>query len=309
MRRQHPVRCALVRFVHQRCGGKVPASVCDGGMKDIASVDYLQFGDLEGLAGAIRANRPAVVQGARVPETCSSSIEEPDALLKRIRKICGHREVPVRVASSNAQQEQSRRLLYRFVDGPVPHSQWRLYRVLDEVLATAADCTRGSPRSCACYAASLSIEARLPELAPHLLPVMELMEGLTRNLPLGPPVPLTPVIYFGAGAQRTPLHFDPTENMTMILQGSKRFRLFPPSASSRLQPRGGLMAALMCWWSGIIPAVYSDIDAWNGQHPSGFDVELNAGDIMYLPAAWWHAVAGSPETNLSVVFVYEPVAG
>ena len=37
---------------------------------------------------------------------------------------------------------------------------------------------------------------------------------------MGDAVPFTPAMYFGAGQQRTPLHFDPTENLTVALQGS-----------------------------------------------------------------------------------------
>merc|ERR1719343_1736521 len=78
----------------------------------------------------------------------------------------------------------------------------------------------------------------------------------------GPSVPGTPALYLGAGSQRTPLHFDPTENLTVVLQGQKHFRLFPPAASGSLEPRGGPIAAAACWMGGVIPAVYSDFDAW-----------------------------------------------
>merc|ERR1719235_1726157 len=105
-----------------------------------------------------------------------------------------------------------------------------------------------------CYAANLPIDFRLPELAPHLLPVIEIIEKAARGsasspVPLGARIPGTPVIYLGAGMQRTPMHFDPTENLTCVLQGSKHFRLFPPWASSQLRPNGGFLAACACWFS------------------------------------------------------------
>lgn len=160
------------------------------------------------------------------------------------------------------------------------------------------------------YAANLPLQTVLPELAEHFLPMEELVLGRYGPAFGQPPVPGTPVLYLGAGRQRTPLHFDPTENLTAMLQGSKRFRLFPPAASLQLQPRGGALAAFICWLRGVVPAVYSDIDVWGLsplELPRFVDVVLDPGEVLYLPAAWWHAVEGSPEPNASLVFGFAPL--
>merc|ERR1712118_306721 len=109
----------------------------------------------------------------------------------------------------------------------------------------------------------------------------------------------TPSLYLGAHGQRTPLHFDPTENITIVLQGRKTFRLFSPASSPWLRPKGGMVAAAACWMHGVVPAVYSDIDAW--KLPAAPD-DVEAGEMLYLPRAWWHAVAGSSEPNVTMVF-------
>ena len=36
------------------------------------------------------------------------------------------------------------------------------------------------------------------------------------------------------------------------------------------------------------------------------DIHLQKGQALYLPAGWWHAVQGSQEPNLAVVFGYAP---
>jgi len=178
-------------------------------------------------------------------------------------------------------------------------------RRLDQVIEQLRASTSGSALA-DCYAANVPIEVALPELAALLSP---LGQGLVDRFgPLfGPAVPGTPALYLGAGGQRTPLHFDPTENLTAVMQGSKHFRLFPPAASLQLQPRGGYLAAAACWLSGVVPAVYSDVDAWRSHgSPRPLDVEVRAGEVLYLPPGWWHAVAGSQAPNVTLVFGFAP---
>lgn len=92
----------------------------------------------------------------------------------------------------------------------------------------------------------------LPEFDVLCSPLREALEEAL-HLSLGPPVPNTPVIYLGAREQRTPLHCapwsqpcqcegpaqDPTENITVVTEGSKWFRLFRPKAYHALRPLGG----------------------------------------------------------------------
>jgi len=181
--------------------------------------------------------------------------------------------------------------------------------VVDELQRAGSEANENmdQQREVGIYAANVPIEHILPEFAELLRPIST---GVAHHLrsAFGPQVPGTPSLYLGAGSQRTPLHFDPTENLTIVLQGTKLFRLFPPSASSQLQPRGGLLAAAACWTAGVVPAVYSDFDAWmaTSGRPAAADVVVRAGEVLYLPPGWWHAVAGSAEPNVTVVFGYAP---
>lgn len=318
MLRTRVVWCPLVDFVHARCF--LPSSTATPSTAPGAatSVQRVAIDDGAALADAVRENRPVVLHGLPLPPKCLG-----DDLLSSMRELCGHREVPVRLPPSSGSTmfgDTGRRAVYDRM------ARWRFYRVVDEVRAAAAAAAgedgHGAMR---CYAANLPIEARLPELAAHLLPVIEVVEGAALKAPFGSALPQSPGLYLGAARQRTPLHFDPTENLTTILQGSKLFRLFPPPASSQLEPCGGRVAAAACWLSGTVPAVYSGVDPWAPASgagaqsagdgaalasrlplPEAVAVEVHEGEVLYLPVAWWHAVQGSPEANASVVFGFEP---
>lgn len=273
------------------------------------SIARVHITDRAGLAAAVIGNWPVILTGCRLPE---------GDLLQQMRELCGHREVPVRLPpgrpapsedesgtkSALTYGDTAKRALYSRMD------RWRLYRVIDEVQSVSAACKgTGEVRPMQCYAANVPIEVRLPELAPHILPIIEAVEGASLRAPLGSAVPMTPVLYLGAARQRTPLHFDPTENLTAVVQGSKKFRLFPPSASLHLRPHGGSFAAAACWFQGVVPAVYAARDPWASDAvdmPWSLDVQVDAGEVLYLPVAWWHAVEGSLEANVSVVFGFEP---
>ena len=57
----------------------------------------------------------------------------------------------------------------------------------------------------------------------------------------------------------------------------------------------------MCWLHGVVPAVYSDLDAWqllDGSDIPCLEADVKAGEALYLPRAWWHAV-WPPNSNLA----------
>eukprot|EP00747_Dinoflagellata_sp_TGD_P210150 gnl/TRDRNA2_/TRDRNA2_83467_c0_seq1.p1 gnl/TRDRNA2_/TRDRNA2_83467_c0~~gnl/TRDRNA2_/TRDRNA2_83467_c0_seq1.p1 ORF type:complete len:342 (-),score=55.37 gnl/TRDRNA2_/TRDRNA2_83467_c0_seq1:57-1082(-) len=326
MRRQRLLRCALVRFVHDRCGvsqnfDAVAASAA--GRSEV--LEELAADDSAGFSAAVRENRPAVIRSSAAAMGVAGHAGGPGDWLPRLRELCGHREVMVRLPqSSEGEAAQSSRGLV-FGDArkrsPYAHAEMRrLDTVLDELLSTAADGELSRSRPLSCYVANVPIEPQLPELHNRLAALRDFAAdkaGLDRpGTAFGEAIPGTPVLYLGAGGQQTPLHFDPTENLSVVLQGSKHFRLFPPSASTRLRPKGGTFAALVCWWAGVVPAVYSEVDAWapmgspegplDGGGPAPLDVVLQAGEILYLPSAWWHSVIGSPEANMTVVFGFAP---
>lgn len=342
MRRQQLTRCALVRFVHTRCGvlPKASAEAAEVAVVDCAG-EPLQSA-AQKLSAAVRRHRPIVLRGLPIPEACTGD------LLPGLRELCGARQIPVRLpepeapgavpdAALAASLPQGLPATFGNGRSSAPYSRREVRRVdevLEELTRFAARGKEGATSAApqkrvGFYVANVPVEDALPEAARCWHPLREMVGRLCggRGV-LGAPIPGTPVLYLGAGWQRTPLHFDPTENLTVVLQGTKIFRLFPPSASPGLQPHGGLLPALVCWLRGIVPAVYSGLDAWQlplvaatasqvqsgsatgaPARPTPIEVRVHAGEVLYLPATWWHAVAGSAEPNVTLVFGFEPARG
>ena len=80
------------------------------------------------------------------------------------------------------------------------------------------------------------------------IPVADKLTGLLGDV-LGGPVEkygpafgaqlkINPIAYIGGGRQATPLHFDPSENLLVVVQGSKELTLFHRADTERLYPAG-----------------------------------------------------------------------
>jgi len=99
---------------------------------------------------------------------------------------------------------------------------------------------------------------------------------------------LTPgpgMMWIGPGGTFTPLHFDLTNNLIAQLVGAKHVILLPPSETQRLYNH-----------RHVFSAVHDITDeARLNLHPLAraaqtFEVELNAGDLLFVPIGWWHQV-------------------
>ena len=143
------------------------------------------------------------------------------------------------------------------------------------------------------YAAQLRLRS-LPALHADARPVpawISALGALWRN---------APSIYIGCGA-RTPLHFDLLENFFCVVRGRKRMTLWHPSHSECLYPGGGGSALFSRVRLDAVDATrFPRFEAAAGHSHS---VELSAGDALYLPCGWWHAVSTPPgERSISVSY-------
>jgi mannose-6-phosphate isomerase-like protein (cupin superfamily) len=105
----------------------------------------------------------------------------------------------------------------------------------------------------------------------------------------------------------TPLHHDFNDNLYVVVEGRKRFTLFPPSQAPNLYPRGQLVQVedngLIRYAStaGMPHLSQVDIEApdrrrfprYAEAEPTREDVEIGAGEMLYLPAGWFHQVSSS----------------
>ena len=104
------------------------------------------------------------------------------------------------------------------------------------------------------------------------------------------------MMWVGPGGTFTPLHFDLTNNLLAQVVGTKYLTLVPPSETGKLAHHRH---------------VFSDVHDITDperleRYPQAadarqFDVELNAGDLLYIPVGWWHQVAAE---SFSVTLTY-----
>ena len=115
-----------------------------------------------------------------------------------------------------------------------------------------------------------------------------------------------PAAYIGGGST-TPLHFDALENLLVVVRGRKEVTLWHPQHSSLLYPRDDGAAAIF----SRADIYHPDFDAFpllREALPLGLRAELSAGDALYLPRHWWHAVrAPSGQLNVSLSYWTQPV--
>lgn len=101
-------------------------------------------------------------------------------------------------------------------------------------------------------------------------------------------------LWIGPKGIITPLHHDLTDNLFVQVKGTKLFHLIP---------------ALQVPYMYNNEHVFSDVDLLEydlAAHPeygkvTPIEIEVNAGDILYIPIGWWHHVVGKT-ASISVSF-------
>lgn len=102
---------------------------------------------------------------------------------------------------------------------------------------------------------------------------------------------------------RTWLHYDNNgcHNLNAQITGKKHCVVYPPSALSAMAPflLGGDNPAYNCSSLDIeVPGTLAAVE--------GFEGELRAGDLLFIPAWWFHTFAHHGEFNTNVNFWYKP---
>eukprot|EP01059_Diplonema_ambulator_P026653 TRINITY_DN44034_c0_g1_i1.p1 TRINITY_DN44034_c0_g1~~TRINITY_DN44034_c0_g1_i1.p1 ORF type:complete len:321 (+),score=65.09 TRINITY_DN44034_c0_g1_i1:112-1074(+) len=109
-------------------------------------------------------------------------------------------------------------------------------------------------------------------------------------------------LWIGAGGQTSPLHHDQWDNLLCQIRGSRTLTLFDPFQTSYLYPKTGSNR----YFSQIDPSKpdLAKFPAYANAKP--VTVTLNAGEILFIPAHWWHQVHHGPSVNIAVNFWYIP---
>lgn len=110
---------------------------------------------------------------------------------------------------------------------------------------------------------------------------------------------LTPgagMIWIGPGGTFTPLHFDLTNNFIVQVTGSKQLVVVPPSETPNMYHRRHVFSEVHDLTDPARLAAYP-----LARQVRAYEVELNAGDILYVPFGWWHQVRAR---DFSVTLTY-----
>ncbi len=113
-------------------------------------------------------------------------------------------------------------------------------------------------------------------------------------------------LWIGAGGNKSNLHYDPEENLLVVMTGSKKLVLFQPSYrkflyqyreknTNTLQSRVNLF--------DIDRSLFPEID-----HAKYYQTTIYSGETVYIPPGWWHAVESSKELNIAININWLPSA-
>jgi hypothetical protein len=112
-------------------------------------------------------------------------------------------------------------------------------------------------------------------------------------------------LWISGGQITVGLHFDAAENFNFQLRGDKTFDLYPPGVRAYypmpMFSQTAPISRVFREGPGLDPARYPRFD------PSKVvRVRLQAGDVIYIPAYWWHQVTSHGEENVNLNFWWLP---
>lgn len=110
----------------------------------------------------------------------------------------------------------------------------------------------------------------------------------------------TNLLLVGEPGTITPLHYDEQENVFAQIQGRKQFVLYPPSEFCNMYPYPFSHPADRQSQVDILAPDTEKFPLF--ANSTGYHAMLDAGDVLYLPACWWHHVSSPFELTISVNF-------
>jgi len=91
-------------------------------------------------------------------------------------------------------------------------------------------------------------------------------------------------LWYSRRSNTTRLHYDRADNFVRLLRGKKTFTILPPHSAAHASP---------FWAKGNVN--FSRLhEAPDFEKRGGYRVELEPGDLFFLPRNWWHHVVSSP---------------
>ncbi len=112
-------------------------------------------------------------------------------------------------------------------------------------------------------------------------------------------------LWMSRGGLTSGLHFDAAENFNFQLRGHKIFTLYPPGVRA-------YYPLPMFSQTAHISGVYrdgpgSDLSRFpRFDRQRGIDIEVRAGEVLYVPVYWWHQVESLGDENVNLNFWWLP---
>lgn len=247
-------------------------------------VAYLDRPSPDELFECVRRNQPAVIRGCLDEQGFPPLRDFADFSYLRAR--CGHRRVQLK--ADRLLDRSGRRY---FVDDPTEDA------TLSDFLALLEDAERrqASPTR---YLGKSNLCRVAPELADDIAaaPRAPLAQFATCFGPNTQGVHT----YLGCGFNTTPIHCDSGENLLAVLAGTKRFDLYPPTDADCLYIVQKINSSVPPF---VAPEAMPEDLAERCplyRQATPIRVDLEKGDMLYLPVFWWHGVTGGAERNMLV---------
>jgi hypothetical protein len=239
--------------------------------------------------------RPVVIEGALTSWPIMRSgdgLACLDYLSARIGSASiSYAEVP---ASANGY------LSYR-APGSLDPTYRTVHRGFAEFAASLRTAVSGGSSS-VCYMQSMSVAREFPALQPELaLPLLADTLMIRGD---------SPRLWVGTGGHRVATHYDPFHNFACVVAGRKRFVVFPPeqlpniyvgSLSPGDTPAGAPIS--------LVDPRAPDLEKYprfEVAMRAAETIDLGAGEVLFLPAYWFHYVESS-DLNILVNFWWDDV--
>ncbi len=133
------------------------------------------------------------------------------------------------------------------------------------------------------------------------LSIAEQMNFLRQTLGFEPAiVEATLNLWFGPAGHTELLHFDPSDGTMMMMHGKKRVILYPPTQSPNLYPFG--FYDVLPFWISQVNIEAPDLTRYPNFHKSDqyrYEVLLSPGQLLFIPAQWWHEVIAEGDGYVS----------
>ena len=134
----------------------------------------------------------------------------------------------------------------------------------------------------------------LPALSPDVQPPRPVIDAA------GGAAAVRTNLWFCLGSGYSAAHYDCYSNLLMVLRGVKDILLLPPSATRLLRPRAahGLSSNRSSLSRESLANTLADLEA------RGVAVRhsVGAGQTIFIPEGWWHAVESPDEVTIAVNF-------